>query len=193
MTDQQERDLAAGLRAGRAEAWHALYDAYAVAIWRAVARLMGPQAADVADVVQETFLAAARSAATYDPNRGSLWMWLGGIARRHVALAYRRQGQRQRLVDNAGARCGAEANLADGLEPLLTEERRALIRQTLLELPPDYELLLTAYYLDGVAVEDLAIQQRSTLTAIRSKLARARQAFRQSFEQYAEYITIPTD
>ena len=57
----------------------------------APARQMGTGAADVADVVQETFLAAARCARQYDPARGLLWMWLCGIARRHVALHYRRQ------------------------------------------------------------------------------------------------------
>src|SRR6185437_12447852 len=85
MDEQQERDIARGLRAGEADAWRALYDAHAERVWRAVARLMGAQAVDVADVVQETFLAAARSADSYDAARGSLWWWLWGIARRQVA------------------------------------------------------------------------------------------------------------
>src|SRR5262245_55063136 len=97
MDDQQERELARGLREGRADAWRALYDAFAEPVWRCVARLLGPASADVADVVQETFLAAARSARTYDAERGTLWMWLWGIARRHVALHFRKQEQQDRL------------------------------------------------------------------------------------------------
>src|SRR5437868_14526716 len=97
MDDQQECDIARGLRAGDAEAWRSLYDAYAARVWQAVARLMGPESADVADVVQETFLAAARSARTYDASRGSLWLWLWGIARRHVAIYYRKEKRHDRL------------------------------------------------------------------------------------------------
>ena len=55
------QSLARELRGGSAEAWHALYDAYAEAVWRCVARRVGPHAAEVADIVQETFLAAARA------------------------------------------------------------------------------------------------------------------------------------
>src|SRR5437016_1418205 len=91
LDEQQERLLAQGLRAGKIEAWQALYDAYAERVWRAAARLLGPDCTDVADVVQETMMAAARSAAAFDPKRGSLWVWLSGIARNHVALHFRKQ------------------------------------------------------------------------------------------------------
>ena len=80
LDETQERAMAQGLREGKAEAWQALYDAYAERVWRGVARLLGPRSADVADVVQETMMAAARSAASFDSARGSLWQWLWGIA-----------------------------------------------------------------------------------------------------------------
>ena len=38
-----------------------------------------------------------------------------------------------------------------------------------------------AKYLDGKSVEELANAERSTTTAVRSKLARAREAFRRLF------------
>ena len=71
LNDQRPR--ATGPRAARRfdAAWHQLYDAYAEAVWRCVARRVGPHAAEVADIVQETFLAAARSARTFDPAQGS--------------------------------------------------------------------------------------------------------------------------
>ena len=72
MDDQQDREIARGLRDGKTEAWSALYETYFDQVWRWVARMIGPNSADVGDVVQETFLAAARSARTYDPARGPL-------------------------------------------------------------------------------------------------------------------------
>ena len=41
MDEQQEREIARGLREGEAGAWRALYDAFAERVWKAVARLMG--------------------------------------------------------------------------------------------------------------------------------------------------------
>src|SRR4249920_1732300 len=76
LDEQHERRLARGLRDGKIDAWQALYDAFAERVWRGVARLLGGNGADVADVVQETMLAAAKSALSFDPERGSLWLWL---------------------------------------------------------------------------------------------------------------------
>src|SRR5438132_6385538 len=97
MDEAQELNLARGLREGKVDAWRAFYDAFAERVWCSGARWLGPQAADVADVVQETMIAAARSAAGYDPARGSPWFWLLGIARRHVALHFRKEERQQRL------------------------------------------------------------------------------------------------
>jgi len=185
----REQQLARGLREGRVEAWHALYEEYARPVWQSVARLMGPQSAEVADVVQETFLAAARSAKSYDSDRGSLGRWLLGIARRHVALHYRRQ-VRQDRVRSAAERLGAdheqvvrwlENRHPDPPEALVSAETVVLVRAALAELSAEHQMLLTARYLDGVAVEQLAEEHRCTSTAVRSKLARARRAFREVF------------
>jgi RNA polymerase sigma-70 factor (ECF subfamily) len=196
MDGEQERDVARRLRDGKPEAWHTLYEAYAERVWRSVARLMGPVPADVADVVQETFLAAARSAATYDSTKGSLWLWLWGIARRQVALSYRKQARHDRLksanawlaVSNGRLRHWlAEGTGETPGDTLEAAELATLVRSTLTELPDDYEWLLTARYLDDISVEELAGQERSTASAIRSKLARARAAFRQAFGKYLSF------
>ncbi|MBI2807490.1 MAG: sigma-70 family RNA polymerase sigma factor [Planctomycetes bacterium] len=175
MDDQQERLIAQGLRDGKSEAWQALYDAYAERVWRSVARLLGAHAADVADVVQETMLAAARSARAFDPARGSLWAWLSGIAHNHAVLHLRKQAQRQRLVESAALRAGGNGQPIDVLEEAELVER---VRAALANLLADHALVLTARYLDGESVSSIALRERTTEVAIRSRLARARQAFR---------------
>ncbi len=200
MDEQQEREVARGLRAGEGGAWRALYDAFAGRVWVAVARLMGPGSADVADVVQETFLAAARSAAGYDPTRGSLWLWLWGIARRHVAVHYRKEKRHDRLrsagdwlaARNGPALRGLQGEGAAPPELLAAAELATLVRATLSELPAEYETLLTARYLDGVSVDDIAGRERSTAVAVRSRLARARQAFRRLLMRYAVFAKSPS-
>ena len=186
---QAEQDVVGGLRDGRPEAWRALYDAYARRVWQTVARQMGPGAADVGDVVQETFLAAARSARQFDASRGSPWMWLCGIARRQVALHYRNQRRhdRLRLETRELAVAGREAvrwleDSAPGPgEMAMQGELAGLVRTVLAELPLDYEMLLTAKYFDGLSIDELAVQEGCSATAVRSKLARARRAFRDAF------------
>ena len=60
-------------------------------------------------------------------------------------------------------------------------ELAAMVRAVLTELPIDYETVLTAKYLDGASVEQIAGVQQCTVTAVRSRLARAREAFRKVF------------
>ncbi|HLW66292.1 MAG TPA: sigma-70 family RNA polymerase sigma factor [Gemmataceae bacterium] len=186
MDEAQASRIAYGLRAGQPEAWAMFYDAFAERVWRATARLLGPASTDIADVVQETFLAAARSARTYDPAKGSLWFWLWGIARRQLALHLRKKQRWQQVtVLASNGRLsrwleGQESMPADTLE---ARELSELVRATLGALPAEYADVLTAKYLDELSVEAIAQEERSTETAIYSRLARARQAFRDAFRK----------
>ena len=189
--EKAEQQIACGLRDGQTDAWRSLYDAYARQVWCVVARQMGPDAADVADVVQETFLAAARSARQYDSARGSLWMWLCGIARRHVALHFRSRQRHERLREKSTALTAQGQQTIHWLESpdpgpgemLAQKELAGLVRTVLAELPLDYEMLLAAKYFEGISDDELAGQEACSSDAIRSKLARARRAFRESVPQ----------
>jgi RNA polymerase sigma-70 factor (ECF subfamily) len=196
MDPHEERELTQGLGDGNPDAWRGLYDAYAQPVWRVVARLMGPTSTDVADVVQETFLAAARSAKTFDPARGTLWLWLCGIARRHVALHYRKQ-ERHKRVREASDRLGAATGngeavrwIADRQAPpadvLASAELATLVRAALTALSEEHGSLLSARYLEDVSVEQIADAEQCSSTAIRSRLARARQAFREKFTRLTD-------
>jgi RNA polymerase sigma-70 factor, ECF subfamily len=191
MESHQEQELAHGLGAGSPDAWRSVYDTYAQPVWNLVGRLMGGSSADVADVVQETFLAAARSARTYDAARGSPWIWLCGIARRQVALHYRKQDQQRRVVEARNRLAVPAANGSAGNwfgqgpgaagDVVESAELALLVRAALTELSDEHGALLTARYLEDHSVEQLADAERCSSTAIRSRLARARQAFRERF------------
>ena len=78
------------------------------------------------------------------------------------------------------------AKWSEGIEPtqsadLESAELAAAVRAALGELPADYEEILTAKYLDGDSVERIAGRERTTETAVRSKLTRARDAFRTAY------------
>ncbi len=119
-------------------------------------------------------------------------MWLSGIARNNVALHFRKHKRRDRLISGSNGTPIA-AQLVPWLENRQPEPGAALesaelagkVRAALTELPADYETLLVAKYIDELTVEQLAAAEGSTPVAIRSKLARARQAFRDTFTKTA--------
>jgi RNA polymerase sigma-70 factor (ECF subfamily) len=187
LDEQHSLTVIHGLRDGCRDAWTALYRGYSGDIWRYVARLLGPESPEIGDVVQETFLAAARSARTFDSTRGTLWSWLTGIAHRQVALAARRNHRATRVLQLAESGMLNIPWLGDGSEiPDAVWERRELteiVRWTLAELSPEYAALLAGKYLDEHSLETLSEQWGSTVDAIKSKLARARREFRELFQR----------
>jgi RNA polymerase sigma-70 factor (ECF subfamily) len=189
--DRDTQKLVRDLRRGRREAWSRLYEAHAEGLWRQVARLLGGSSADVADVVQEVFLSAARSVGTYDPAKGSPRAWLSGIARRQVALRFRREtarlerARRWWLGLDGTARQWLTGAADAPPEVLASKELAALVRAALLELPGDYASLLTRKYLDGASAGQIADETASTAEAVRARLMRARQAFRKAFGKLA--------
>jgi RNA polymerase sigma factor (sigma-70 family) len=139
----------------RRDAWATLCDLYRVRVWRYVARIIGADADAVADAVQETFLAAARNYGQFDPQRGSTWAWLTGIAHRQAALHWRRIG-RDRIhqagpsIEKASTE---EASTDDSTtSPLELAETVNIVRRVLAELPPDSAAVLMGKYCDGCSV-----------------------------------------
>lgn len=176
-----------GLRDGRREAWTALYRGYSGDVWRYVARLVGPHSADVADVVQETFLAAAHTARNFDSTKGTLWSWLTGIAHRQAALAARRHHRATRVLQIAERgllNVSFEADTACSVNSVWERQELAeVVRWTLAEITPEYAALLAGKYLDEQSLESLSQQWGGSIEAIKSKLARARREFRDVFER----------
>lgn len=189
-----------GLRDGSRGAWTALYQGYSADIWRHVARLLGRDVAAVSDVVQDVFLAAARSARQFDPERGTLWNWLTGIAHHQVAAYWRQTSRLSRL------RKLIEEGTIE-ITPLLDSTRQLdgttdavdvadLVRAVLARLPADYAALLSAKYIDDQNLAELAKQfggEAGSVEAIKSKLARARREFRVKFEQFEKLDREPTN
>jgi len=191
MDTNTEREIAKGLQQGEQQAWQRLYEAYAEPVWKNISRLMGNDSTVVADIMQETFLAAARSAKDFNPNRGSLRVWLWTIARRQIALYYRKQKPSTGLSQAQNwwaALDGTKFNWIDArvdMPPdiLQSQELATMVRYALRELPPDYQMLLLAKYVDDQPSDRLAERMNCSVVAIRSKLARARKAFRKTFKK----------
>lgn len=178
-------DVVAGLHSGSPDAWAALYDEFSVRVWRYVARLLGSDRDAVADVVQETFLAAARSAGKFDPERGNVGAWVMGIAHNQVSLHWRKTTNRKtdlaepRFDDSPGGAAAPEVKL-------LTDDTIDGVRRVLAELPSDYAACLVAKYCDGESVEQMVLRFGGSTESVRSKLARARREFRRRYDSVGD-------
>ena len=187
LDEPDQRAVIRGLRDGHRDAWTALYDGYSTDVWRYVARLIGSSTVDVADVVQDTFLAAARSARQFDADKGTLWSWLTGIAHHQTSIYWKQIHRRSRLFELVQSGVGelrrSVGDSDDTSDIWNRREMADLVRATLATLSSDYATMLTAKYLDEQSLEEIAAQHGGSVDAVKSKLARARREFRARFER----------
>ena len=153
--------------------------------------VVGGDSNAVADIVQETFIAAAKSAKYFDPKRGSLWIWLWTIARRQVALYCRKQKPNVLLSQSQDWWMSLNGEKLDWIdakaemppEILQSRELAELVRCALRELPGDSQSILLAKYVDNKSGQQIAELMNCSEGAVRSKLARARKAFSNAFQR----------
>lgn len=181
MTNQaSEAEIVAGLRNGEPAAWDALCNRFDQRLWQYVARLIGADQAAVADVFQETMLAVARSGRNLRSD-SRLWPWLIAIAHNQTALFWRRRYRHAGSSD--GLDTLPEAVAADPAVALSKIETVQAVRRMLADMDPDHVYLLTAKYIDGLSVTEIVELWGGTSESVRSRLARARQNFRERYQR----------
>lgn len=134
----------------------------------------------VADVMQETFTAAWRAAATWQ-HRGDVGAWVWTIAARRLVDAYRRRGARASTVPwethgegpEGAAAPSAEEQILDGL---LTGPLEAALRS----LSPELQAVLQATVLDGLTTREAAVVLRIPEGTVKARAWRARGALREA-------------
>jgi RNA polymerase sigma-70 factor (ECF subfamily) len=128
----EDDELVARIAAGDDTALRELFGRHAS--WLAVRLRALLPAADVEDVLQETFLAAWRGAGGYRP-QGACGGWLWGIARRQAALLLRRRGPAERATTALPAVLGVRQ--PDASDPAETVVARAELEVAVAALGPE--------------------------------------------------------
>ncbi len=186
--DATSSEIIEGLRNGERLAWGQLYDEYSESLWKYVSRIIGNDAESVAEVVQESFLAAARGARTFDETKGSLWAWLTGIAHRQSFAWFRKRSRNQKISRGdvqrriRSGQQGQDKTTAP-VQILEDLEQAEVVRAALSELSTEYAFLLTSKYMDRLTIDEIQHHLGGTSDSIRSKLRRARAEFRTVFER----------
>jgi RNA polymerase sigma factor (sigma-70 family) len=124
------------------------------------------------DLAQNTFLAAWRDLAELREPR-NLRAWLSAIVRRTAAGAMRTLARRPKSVPLPPD--AAAAGTAEPAEQLIFQEERALVWQTLLQLPETYREPLILFYREEQSVRRVAEDLGLSEEAVKQRLSRGRQ------------------
>jgi RNA polymerase sigma-70 factor (ECF subfamily) len=132
------------------------------------------------DVVQETFISAARHLASLrdDDRFGS---WLFSIAHRKCVDRWRKSGREEPL----------EPEVADALpdldsdpsEILIRREQEAEFMQLIEQLPPPQRSVLLLHFVEDFSLEEIAGITGAQLGTVKSRLHYAKRALRKLLEE----------
>jgi RNA polymerase sigma-70 factor (ECF subfamily) len=189
MSTSHDADLADRLKAGDQAAYAQLVEENAARIYRLALRMMGNEA-DAEDVLQETFLSAFKSIESFEA-RSSLSTWLYRIASNAALMRLRRNEPDQVSVDEP-----IESNDGDLIprqffdfcclpeEDFLREEARAEMMRAVDELPPPLRSVFALRDIEGLSTEETANALGLSISAVKSRLMRARLKLRERLSLY---------
>ena len=167
-----DRDLLQRFSEGDREAFTALYREHFPAVFRFVLYMTGDRI-EAGEVTQDVFVWLIHHSGDFDPGRGQLPAFLGGVARK---MLHRRQqlGRRWLPLDEGALRPSADAalDLVDGIG-----KRRDLeqLRRAIATLPERYREALVACDLEEKSYQEAAEELGCALGTVRSRLHRARE------------------
>jgi RNA polymerase sigma-70 factor (ECF subfamily) len=151
-----------------------LFRQYEQPICTYLARLTG-DTARAQELTQETFIRMYRALV-----RGERWenprAWLYRVASRLATDDYRRRRLLQWLPLSS-----IRANGVSGVETTVTEG--VTVQAALDTIPPKYRVPLTLYVNEACTVAEIAETLEISVSAVKMRLSRAREKFRQAYEQ----------
>ena len=159
-------------RAGNPAAWDTLFRRYQLPLYVYVFELVHHEQTSL-DVVQETFIAAARHIASLrdDAKFGS---WLFGIAHQKCVQRWREENRETGLRDELAAAPAEFENSPDDL--LIRREQEAEFMNLLNQLPPAQRSVLLLRFIEDFSLEEIAGITGASLGTVKSRLHYAKKA-----------------
>jgi RNA polymerase sigma-70 factor (ECF subfamily) len=152
-----------------------LYDRHANALLGFATRCTGAQ--DAEDIVQTTFVRAARAAATFDSRAGSARSWLFGITAHLV------QERRRSFARLARALLRFDVSAVTGAASSTPEEERNDLRKGLDRLTETKRVVLLLAEVEGFTCEEIATMLSVPVGTVWTRLHHARREMRAFYEE----------
>jgi RNA polymerase sigma factor (sigma-70 family) len=157
--------LLAAMAGGDEAALAALYDRFGRAAYGLAYRILRDGAL-AEDAVQDAFLAAWRTAAAFDPARGSASAWLLTLVHRRAVDVVRREDRRRALpLEDAPVTSGDATD-----ESAEVREQRRAVQAALAQLPDDQRRALELAYYGGLSQAELAEELGVPLGTVKSRM-----------------------
>jgi RNA polymerase sigma factor (sigma-70 family) len=165
-------NLTRGLVGCDEQAWRDLHARYFARL-KSQAMARGVPESDAAEVVQRVYLRVLRHAKVLESEE-ALSAWLGCLTRCEAIDFTRRSKRRSWMGERfqQWQEAGRPGHEGDG----------EALESAMLALAEKDRRLVSRHYLDGWSQEELAIEQRTSVKAVESKLARLRRRLRKHLE-----------
>lgn len=167
-----------------------LVEAYSGQVYKVAIRILENQR-DAEDVLQETFLKAYRSIASFE-GRSSIITWLYRIATNEALMIVRKRKPELSLEtedqDEREDEIAAPYHIADWRslpeKELQSSEAKQYMEQAVQRLPASMRTVFVLRDLEGLSVRETAENLRISEGAVKTRLLRARLRLREDLSEY---------
>lgn len=165
-------------RDGDPAAWAALFRRYQLPLYAYVFELLHHEQTCL-DLVQETFIAAARHIGGLrdDDKFGS---WLFGIAHQKCVQHWRKKGGQEILLDEIPE--APDESLESPGDFLIRREQEAGFMKLLEQLPPPQRSVLLLHFVEDFSLEEIARITQTQIGTVKSRFHYAKKALRALWE-----------
>lgn len=163
----QEKSLIRQAREGSRSAFDLLFERHRQFVYNVCYRMLG-SADDAVDLTQEAFIQAYRELRRFRGD-AAFRTWLYRIAINQCVNVIRREQRRRRLAETGPPE----------YEPTHDDH----VWEVILELEPQHRAVLVLHYFQGLSCEEMAKALGCLGGTVRTKLHRARMAFKKRYEE----------
>lgn len=176
-----EAELIREALAGESQAYGALVERFQDRLYNAMLHITGSHD-EAEDVVQDTFVQAYLKLSTFQGN-SQFFTWLYRIAFNN-ALSRQRRRRGDLSIEQSREITGSDPEDRQELpdEPLLREERVAMVNLALQQLTDEHRQILVMREMQEMSYEDIAEILEINIGTVRSRLSRARNQLKLQLE-----------
>ena len=165
-------------REGNPAAWDTLFRRYQLPLYVYVFELVHHEQTSL-DLVQETFIAAAKHLGSLRDNK-KFGSWLFGIAHQKCIQRWRKKGGKEQLLDEIPD--SPDESLDSPDEFLIRREQEAEFMTLLAQLPLPQRSVLLLHFMEDFPLEEIARITETQLGTVKSRLHYAKKALRKLLE-----------
>lgn len=167
---------------GDIDAFDTLFDRHHVPVYNFARFILG-DALGAEEIMQDTFLAVARSARRYEA-RGRFRAWILGIARYRCLAALEAARARRAVIESSGIEfvdpVSAEPSPS---ERIVRDERAAAVRRAIMDLPDRQREAIVLYAFEDMTYREIADALGTPINTVKTLIHRARSALAESVQE----------